>query len=288
MKNYNEIAENVLNRRDEYIESRRLKRKKQMRITAFAGCFAAAVLAAFSIGYGGMNKEKPLPEVESSVSETDENKAAENTSKDEVFVQFTEPTTTENQTVPDEGLFSSGGEITGIWCIPALPFDRDFELTGELITDEEAKAYFDENGESIISSLASSGVSADSIRIEEKGYCHVSYDGTEGKCFEIRQNYRDYLVYNGDELAAIITLRKDNGEIYNTPSFGAKWFENYNSYLREHKGEKLVYVYASWFEIIIAPDNTYFNPMGFDVDPYLEGFENPYEVFYHEAATYIP
>ena len=41
-------------------------------------------------------------------------------------------------------------------------------------------------------------------------------------------------------------------------------------------------------EIIIAPDNTYFNPMGHDVSAYLEGVEKPYEMFYHEAATYIP
>ena len=122
--------------------------------------------------------------------------------------------------------------------------------------------------------------------------------GAEGKSFEIRQNYRDYLVYIGEEeeLAAIITLFKENGELYDTPMFGAAWFEGYGEYLKEHKGEKLIYVYASWYEIIIAPDNTYFNPMGVDYNAqglnitskYLEGVDKPYEVFYHEAATYTP
>jgi len=200
-----------------------------------------------------------------------------------------QPTSNQQPEIPvDGGNNISGGEINNGFFIPALPFDRNIEVTGESLTDAEAQEYFKLNKESIIGSLSSSGVSSGSIKISDKGYCHVNYDGEEGKCFEVRQNYRDYLVYNGDKLVAIITLYKENGEIFNTPSFGAKWFDDYNSYLQAHKGEKLVYVYAGWFEIIIAPDNTYFNPMGKDVSLYLEGIEDPYEMFYHESATYTP
>lgn len=187
---------------------------------------------------------------------------------------------------PDEGNYSSGGDH-GV-RIPRLPTDHEIALTGEVITDEEAQAYFAENGGGIISALASSGVSTEAVRISDEGYSHISYDGTEGKSFELKQNYRDYLVFNGDEIIAIITLYKENGEIFNTPSFGAKWFEGYGDYLEEHAGEELAYVYAGWFEIIIAPDNTYYNPMGLDVSPYLGGVDEPYELFYHEGAVYVP
>ena len=178
-------------------------------------------------------------------------------------------------------------EMSGGWCIPALPTDRKIAVTGEEITDEEAKRYFDGNGNSILNSLQESGVEG-SLRTSEKGYCHVSYDGTASKSLELRQNYRDYHVYGGERLVGIITLYKENGVIYNTVSFGAPWFDDFGTYLKEHEGEEIVFVYASFFEIIIAPDNSFINPMGHDPSRYLEGTENPYETFRHPLATYTP
>lgn len=303
MKSYNEIAQSVLSRRDEFEEKKRIRRKTLMRTSGIMGCLVVAALAAV-IGVQSREEGRPgitFPNPPPGYWNTTEAPTTNPTTAS----QNTNPTTTEIPTIAqptfyNEGDQSSGGDAGNLWAIPALPFDRSFELTGERITDEEAKAYFDEHRESIISSLSASGVPIDNVdvRIAEKGYCHVYYDGAEGKSFEIRQNYRDYLVYIGEEeeLAAIITLFKENGELYDTPMFGAAWFEGYGEYLKEHKGEKLIYVYASWYEIIIAPDNTYFNPMGVDYNAqglnitskYLEGVDKPYEVFYHEAATYTP
>lgn len=292
MKNYNEVAVNVLLRRDEYNKKKKLKRKRMLRLTAVAVCFAAAAVFAAGMGRSGGFTSKPMP-TDVAVTSTQESGLAQ--SGNEVVTTavnpspVTEQTTLmqEETTVPDGG-YSAGGDYSNWFCIPCLPFDREIEVTGEAITDEEAKVYFEKNGAGIIGSLSSGGVESDSIRISEKGYSHVTYDGTEGKCFELRQNYRDYLVHNGDKLVAIITLWKEDGVIYNTPSFGAKWFDDYNDYLNNHRGEELVYAYAGWFEIIIAPDNTYYNPMGLPAEYYLEGVENPYEVFYHEAAVYVP
>lgn len=290
MKNYNEIAADVFLRRDKYNEKKKTRRKRAIQLTAIAVCFVSAAVFAAGIGKSGGFTSKPVPT--DNIPSTQESSFAQS-GKDNVTTNTPAPlteritTTQEDTTVSDEG-YSAGGELTNWFCIPALPFDRKIVLTGEAITDDEAKAYFEKNGESIIGSLASSGVDSDSIRISEKGYSHVTYDGAEGKSFEVRQNYRDYLVHNGEELVAIITLWKENGEIYNTPSFGAKWFDDYNEYLKNHSGEELVYVYAGWFEIIIAPDNTYYNPMGLPAERYLEGVEKPYEVFYHEAAVYVP
>ena len=303
MKNYNEISQSVLSRRDEFEEKQRIRRKKLMRTSGIMGCLVVAVIAAVigvqsrEPGRPGITFQNPPPGYWNTTEAPTTNPTTAS--------QNTNPTTTEIPTIAqptfyNEGDQSSGGDAGNLWFIPALPFDRSFKVTGEKITDEEAKAYFDEHRESIISSLSASGVPVDNVdvRIAETGYCHVYYDGAEGKSFEIRQNYRDYLVYIGEEeeLAAIITLFKENGELYDTPMFGAAWFEGYGDYLKEHKGEKLIYVYASWYEIIIAPDNTYFNPMGVDYNAqglnitskYLEGVDKPYEVFYHEAATYTP
>lgn len=311
MKNYKEIADNVLSRRDKYDEEQIAKKKKMIRISSIVSCFVVVGVLGIGFWKGGwidfnsLSLANPSSQegnnVESTHNNYQESSTIMNSTQDQTVTQAIIPSKEQStsgynsETPPAGGSFSDGG-VGSLWCIPALPFDRSIALTGEAITDKEAKAYFEINGNSIISSLASSGTPVDNIKISEKGYSHVYYDGTEGKSFEIRQNYRDYLVYNGDKLIAIITLFKENGEIYNTPMFGAKWFDDYGKYLEEHKEEKLVYVYASFYEIIIAPDNTYFNPMGIDDNSlgmditgiYLDGVENPYDMFYHELATYIP
>ena len=279
MKSYKEIADNVLSRRDEFDKQQKIKRKKIIALS-FVGCFVLVFVLSIGVfrddwrrvGINFLSQEGNSNETTVTFS-----------SQEQTDIPETQPTEYQG----DEGL-TSGGDIQGGVSIPVLPFDREIKLTGEKITDEEAQEYFKLNKSSIIGSLSSSGVAADAISISEKGYCHISYDGTLGKSFEIRENFRDYIVYNGDKIVAIITLVKENGEISATPSFGAPWFDTYNSYLNSHKDEELVYAYAGWFEIVIAPDNTYFNPMGYDASVYLEDIENPYDIFYHEAAVYVP
>ena len=180
-----------------------------------------------------------------------------------------------------------GGNIGGV-RIPALPQDRTIQYTGEAITDEEAAAYFKENTW-LQSALGSSGVDADGLRYADHGYCHVSYDGTEGKPLEVRRNFRDYLVWNGKgDLIAIVTLTKENGALSDTPAFGGPWFADYNAFLKAHKGEALVFVYAGWMELVLTPDGGVYNPQGTDVSRYLEGVKNPYEIFCCDAASYTP
>ena len=180
-----------------------------------------------------------------------------------------------------------GGNIGGV-RIPALPQDRTIQYTGEAITDEEAAAYFRENTW-LQSALGSSGVDTDGLRYAAHGYCHVNYDGTKGKPLEVRRNFRDYLVWNGKgDLIAIVTLTKENGALSNTPAFGGPWFSDYNAFLKAHKGEALVFVYAGWMELVLTPDGGVFNPQGTDVSRYLEGVEAPYEIFRCDAASYTP
>lgn len=180
-----------------------------------------------------------------------------------------------------------GGNIGGV-RIPALPRDRTIRYTGEAITDAEAATYFKENTW-LQSALGSSGVDADGLRYAAHGYCHVSYDGTKGKPLEVRRNFRDYLVWNGKgDLIAIVTLTKENGALSDTPAFGGPWFGDYNAFLKAHKGEALVFVYAGWMELVLTPDGGVFNPQGTDVSRYLEGVEAPYEIFRCDEASYTP
>lgn len=197
-------------------------------------------------------------------------------------------TTTQGASAPDKsGGDEYGGPIGGV-RIPVLPFDRSIQYTGEAITDAEAAAYFKENTW-LQSALGASGVDASGIRFAEHGYCHVSYDGVEGKSFEVRQNFRDYLVWNGKgDLIAIVTLTKENGQLSATPAFDAPWFESYQRFLKLYAGQPLVFVYAGWMEMVITPDEGVYNPQGTDVSRYLEGIENPYEIFRCDAATYVP
>lgn len=185
----------------------------------------------------------------------------------------------------ESGGESYGGPVGG-WMIPALPADRtlQYTYTGEAITDEEAAAYFKENTW-LQSALALSGENTDGLHYAEHGYCHVSYDGGT---LEVRQNFRDYLVWNGKgDLIAIVTLTKENGALSATPAFGGPWFGDYNAFLQQHKGEALVFVYAGWMELVLTQDGSIYNPQGTDVREYI-GLEKLYEIFRDGAAAYTP
>ncbi|MBQ6467023.1 MAG: hypothetical protein IJJ61_03700 [Clostridia bacterium] len=208
--------------------------------------------------------------------------------------EMPEPTqvpSTESEKDASGGIYGGDSPSGGV-MIPAVPSvvgaKSGVAETGEKITDAEAKEYLEKNKTSIASSLSASGVPAENLTFSEKGYSHVSYDGTEGKQLEVRENFRDYLAYNNGKLVAIITVTKDNGRLSSTPAFGGPWFDDYNNFLQTHKGEKLLYVYAGFMEIIITPDNKCYNPQGSDVSDYLQGVDNPYEYFYTESATYVP
>lgn len=185
----------------------------------------------------------------------------------------------------DEGIRSGGMYFN----IPVLPENREIAVVGERITDGEAAAYFAENGAAIKNALSASGVPTDSMRIAEKGYSHVCYTGAQGERLEARVNFRDYPVYNGETLTAIVTLYKENGAIYNTPAFGAAWFADYAAFLAAHRGDALVYVYAGSAEIILTPDGGMYSPLsGIVPQYYMEGVDDPCSLFYCPDAVYVP
>ncbi len=297
MKSYEEMSKSVLERIDEYKKEKEAKNKTAKRVLipltavfvltlAVLGVWKSGIIGNHIAKSGGSDTTLQTLINEDSnggsvvVNPTDN----ENTNDP---LQTTEVYTSQ----PNSGDGSYGGEQSGEnvggWAIPALPFDKSFELTGEEITDEEAQQYFKENTVRFVNELTASGVSADNLKIMPKGYCHIMYDGTEGKSFEIRQNFRDYLAYNGDKLVAIITLTKEDGKLSATPAFGGPWFDDFNAALQKYKGQKLIFIYAGWMEFVITPDGSYFNPMGMELG--LEfGDIDKYKTFYHPKAVYVP
>ena len=321
MKTYEETVRSVLEKRDE-LEKRNAQKKKRLKRTLIPlACCLAAVLAGVGLWRGGVLKGGQLtPPAETAAPGTEPalatdaatdppmqsgepapTEAAVSQGTAAEVPEATEPPAAaatapaalpETTDAPEGGSYGGDGPVggmTGYFCIPALPADREIVAVGEKITDEEAAAYFAGHRSSLVSSLSASGVAADDIRISEKGYGHVCYAGLEGERLEARENFRDYLVYNGDALVAIVTLYKENGQLYATPAFGAPWFAEYAAFLRAHRGEEIVYVYASGAELILTPDGGMYSALaGIVPEYYLQGVEDPYRLFYHPSAVFVP
>lgn len=326
MKTNGEIFDIVMERKDEFEVRKRARNKRIGAIGATALAVAICVTAGVAAhrrstasvqSLGGENgtgyETGELSEIDNYEEQTAVSRADdEGGSPTEAITEYTgkEMSTTQKiyggADIPDDytdngetkpgrndGLGGSYGGAHGA-CIPVVPAATGakpgVKVTGEKITDAEAKKYFEENTW-IVSSLSSSGVPADNLKFSEKGYCHVSYDGTEGKQLELKQNFRDYLVYNNGKLVAIVTLTKENGKLSATPAFGGPHFDDFNAFLQKHKGEELLFVYAGWMEIVITPDGECVNPQGYDIskDYGLNDLGvNPYSYFYCDAATYTP
>ena len=305
MKTYEETIRTVLEQRDEILAKKELKNKRLKKTLLPLGCSLVLALAATALWRGGVLQNTVIrpPEAPavtdgtgrpaqyggpgSEQQPTDVRGPADTQSPTDVQ----SPTGAQDSTAaPDvtDGDGPSGGEI-GYYSIPTLPRDREIVAVGEKITDEEAAAYFAQRRGSLAQSLGASGVAADNITISEKGYCHVCYSGSEGEKLEVRENFRDYLVYNGEALVAIVTLYKEDGKLYDTPAFGAAWFADYAAFLRQHAGEALVYVYAGFAELIITPEGGVYSPLpSVRAAAYTAGTEDPYRTFYHPGAVYVP
>lgn len=155
-----------------------------------------------------------------------------------------------------------------------------FIVTGEPIGDAEAKAYFAEHMDSLLSSLISSGVNAWGAQVKYPGYSHMTLDKTG----DVRRNFRDYQLWVDNSLIAIVTLSKQDGEIYATPAFGAPWFSSFASFLLLHRGEKLLCFYNGFMELFLTPENELYAPL----DATMENTGLDYDTLYCDEIVLIP
>ena len=154
-----------------------------------------------------------------------------------------------------DGAFSMSGVSGEVYFVRA---DLPIIYTGEVLTDEDAAWYFREEGGAIRQSLASGGVPVEEFRIARHGYYHLSL----GESLTVRQDLRDYLVYNGSRLVAILTLVMENGNIYCTPGFGAPWYDGFSAFLEDHAGQALLFLYCGSQELVLTPEDELFAPQG--------------------------
>lgn len=254
MKTYEEIANNVLLRRDEYVKAKKVRVKKTATAVCISLCFVISLIAIQAIWLNNNLIDGG-----------------------DVNPQANPSATTSNADTTDESNKSQGDLLSG-----DLPQDIEIAVAGEDITDEKATSYLKENTLDIMNLL---GVSSEISFCG--GYCHITYNEDDAT-FVLRQGYRDYLVYSGKSLIGIVTLYMENGEMNYTLSCEARWFGNYDTYLKSHKDEKLLYLYIGMQEVIISPDGSCFNPMGYDVSGYLSKIQNPYNTLYSDKAVFTP
>lgn len=78
MKNYDEMAENVFRRRDEYVIKKREIRKKTVKLSVSFACMALVLVAGFGVWQNGRFENKPLNSTEVNEQITDNTKEKEN------------------------------------------------------------------------------------------------------------------------------------------------------------------------------------------------------------------
>ena len=245
------------------------------------------------------------------------NEKSESSSETDSSSQAAVTTTSNAESKTTES--KSGGEINpnerfgGQTMIAAIPKNNRTQVTGEKITEEEARDYFTKNAASLESSLAASGVEIAEIWYDgaesnfmgtvlcakgsllfKKGYCHISYDGNSDESLPgltLKQNFMDFHVYNAGRLIAIVTLVKEKGVLYANPAFGAPWFDSFDRALNKYSGQKILFLYAGATAYAITPDNTVIHPQGNESsvrDSGLNNVKDAYKWFYNEQCVYTP
>lgn len=254
MKDSDEMMNSLLERRERYYRERKEKQKKALRITVPALSLALVLASAFILWRSGMFRPAAGPVTGLSSGEG--------------------PGDTGHMPGEADG-YDPGPSETRLKLL------GDVSYEGEVITEEEASAYFTREYRSIKSALEASGVPAENMVISGRGYCHVKWNGGYPV---VRQDFRDYPVYSGGRLISIITITKENGRIGNSIAFGGDW-SAYLEFLKEHAGEELIYIYTD-LEIVIAPGGECVTPSGLTVD-----YENAKEIYDHiidERIAYVP
>ncbi len=300
------------------------RRRKNMRtFMIIAGNIAAVALVGIGLWYGGFfgkRTQNTVPTTAGGITgnDRDDHKIIEHNS------QVSDPTLTDqtelnqaqltheesNTTVTEKTIEEtieetrrestdhpglSGDETSGVVLTkPQFPSDLSIVLVGEPITNEEAEAFFTENHGFLKEILSSDKSPTDNLQFKTDGFCHISYEGVSGESLTIDQNIRDYFIYNGEDLIARITLFRvdgEDGQIHFTLGKSEDSFAELDLFLKEHRGEDLLFFYARSVEIIMTPDGTVMNPQGLDPDflaMYFADVENPYNSLYNRLAIYTP
>lgn len=299
MKTYNEMADEVFRIGDD-----RIRLKKKNRTKVIVSVAAVALVAVSAVTFKNalkpadilINEPENLIEKDVTSDVSDESlvsaEVTTDNDKSNTVTAYSKTSDSEkgdrywdgNEADSNDKNSYGGSSQT---FIPAFPQKNGIKYTGEKITDEEARRYF-ENNSSIKSSLIASGVDAGNMKISDHGVSYVSYSGIHDEGLELKQNFRNYFVYNDDKIVALITLYKENGKLYDTPAFGGEWFNYLTDLFVEYKGKEIVFILAGNGEFAVTSDGKIHSYLGYDIKSYFDGVDNLYEKIYCPEAVYVP
>ena len=147
-----------------------------------------------------------------------------------VIVPRLNPSAREGTKTADGGLAGGVGDAANLSVAQIVR--RGIRTEGEVLSDEEGYAYVTQYKDALLDTLTVSGVKMSRPRFAEKGIGHLSIH-SDGAV--MKTNWREFLVYDGDEIVAVYTLYKENGLIHATPSWGSPSYADYSRFLAEHR-----------------------------------------------------
>ena len=202
--------------------------------------------------------------------------------------------TTQGFSQPQKGKPSLGDERSGGTAddlpitIERLQTELGVARRNETLDAATADRYIAENKASIVEGLSMSGVPMHgNVTISSRGYTHLNLSGG-GTWKELATDFRDYLIYNDNRLVAILTLWIENGVVHASPAFGGPWFDSFDQFLQQHKGEALAFVYVGMEEYVVTPQGEIINPLGLDVRERFPDSGNYYDYLTYPENTYTP
>lgn len=187
-----------------------------------------------------------------------------------------------SESVPDGEYSGDSGYVTLPENLSDIPVYTEGKR--DAFTAEEGKAYLESARSGLESTLRTCGVRAEGCRIGG-GYTHVGIDGNTAV---IRENFRDYLLFTGEKLAAIVIVSKENGVFHESLVFGAPWFDDYRKMLEKHRGEELLYLYLGNTEVVVTPDGTVLSTAGIELPEDYTGRGKELYGYFRCGNTFIP
>ncbi|MBO4220225.1 MAG: hypothetical protein J5933_04810 [Clostridia bacterium] len=159
---------------------------------------------------------------------------------------------------------------------------------GTGISDAEAGEFFKRNLTGITDTLVQSGAAVTDLHFSERGYCHITLgSGTEAPV--IMLDTRTYLAYSGEKLIALVDLVRRDGTISWEILSGAEWFDAFDRFLSEYRGQKIAFAYIDGTEIAISPFGEYFCPSEPGDHTGILGIFSPYVyICRYSNAVFVP
>ncbi len=251
MKSYNEIANNVFERREHYETQKKKNRKIVVQTAAPICCICLIAVLGFGAWKSGVFGEKQMQTAEDSLIVGE---------KDWYGPGEEDPTgkaNTQESPFEDSNVLVGGGSYSSE---TESSMSKSVAI-GIGFSEKEIEDYIQKNSQNLLQIIKTEySFEINSVWINKKGYCHASCDNGN----KVNLNYVTLPILVNKEIYASVTLVKtDEGGIIETVNIGGDTWKNYNSIILANPETPIVFAYLpnAMGEIMISPDNTAINPV---------------------------